>query len=61
VPALNRVRKEPAPARQLAGIQKEASFHSLRPGFATHLPEKGIAIRYIKELPDHFDMRTTER
>jgi integrase len=59
VPALKRVRKEPGLARQMAGIQKDASPHSLRPGFATHLPEKGIAIRYIKELPGRCDMRTT--
>ena len=42
-------------------INKEIGFHSLRHSFATHLLEKGIDIKYIKDLLGHFDIRTTER
>lgn len=48
-------------AKELAGIKKEIGFHSLRHSFATHLLEKGIDVKYIKELLGHFDIRTTER
>ena len=48
-------------AKELAGIKKEVGFHSLRHSFATHLLEKGIDVKYIKELLGHFDIRTTER
>lgn len=48
-------------AKQAAGIQKDVGFHGLRHSFATHLLEKGIDVKYIKEVLGHFDIRTTER
>ena len=48
-------------ARNNAGIKKEVSFHSLRHSFATHVLEKGVDIRYIKDILGHFNIKTTER
>ncbi len=48
-------------ARKAAGIRKDVTFHSLRHSFATHILEKGIDIRYIKDILGHFNIKTTER
>lgn len=48
-------------AKQAAGVNPYATFHSLRHSFATHCIETGYATATVKELLGHNSVKTTER
>ena len=46
-------------AVQQAGVHKRAHVHTLRPSYATHLLEAGVALQLIQEYLGHSSARTT--